>query len=272
MTAPAGCPLASRLPPEDVNAVNPDAQLQLDGLEVAVRYLPAVPTAAAGGDWIDAFVEHSSPTLVIGDVAGHDRIAAAAMGRVWSLLRAIAVTTGAGPAALLSALDIAMRKLDVGALASAIVARLDRVELPGRAAAWQLCWSNAGHPPPVAVGADGRATALVTPPDRPLGVDPGSARGQAHVLLEPGTTVLLFTDGLVERRGGPLDGGVEALVGAVTELAGHPEQRGPEDLCEALLARLLPRRPVDDVALLAVRIPDAGAHGGRADEPFGAAA
>ena len=224
------------------------------GLQIAVRYTPAALTAQVGGDWYDAFRQHGGATLVIGDVAGHDSGAAAAMGQLRSLLRGIAVATGAGPADLLRAVDAAMAALQIPTLATAIVAHLQPPQAaPGP---WRLRWSNAGHPPPILLHPDGSATVLHTPPNRLLGVGPGADRTETDLLLDPGATLLLYTDGLIERRDRPLDDGIAVLRRTLDDLAAAASQSpsGLEDLGDALLTRLLCIPPADDVALLAVRV------------------
>jgi anti-anti-sigma factor len=227
-------------------------------LSVAVRYLPSSEAAQVGGDWYDAFRDADGSTVVvIGDVVGHDNEAIAAMGQLRSLLRGIAVSTGATPATLLRELDRAVELLRANTMASVVVARLE----PADGGAHHLHWSNAGHPPPVLVTPDGEVrTLLAQRRDLFIGVAAETTRTDSSVLLEQGSTVLLYTDGLVERRDRPARDGVLDLQEAVRDL-------GPlelEDLCDALLDRLVPGRAQDDVALLAVRIRPLG------DAPTGA--
>jgi chemotaxis family two-component system sensor kinase Cph1 len=225
---------------------------QMDGMHLAMRHVPALQSAPVGGDWCDVFIQAEGQTLVIGDVAGHDATAARAMILLRCLLRRVAADTapGAGPAELLTAFDKAMTTQGVGILTTGIVARLNR--LPDSHAC-RLRWSNAGHPPPVLVHADGLSSTLGTPPDRPLGIGAGCSRSEADVVLQPGTTLLLFTDGLVERRGQVIDDGIRLLATTLTELE-PPALRDPETLCDELLTRLLPRCPEDDVCLLVVHL------------------
>jgi two-component system, chemotaxis family, sensor kinase Cph1 len=185
-------------------------------------------------------------------VAGHDAAAARAMIRLRRLLRRVAVDTapGTGPAELLTAVDKAMTTRGGGVLTTGIVARLTR--LPD-AHAWLLCWSNAGHPPPLVVHGDGRVSTLVTPPDRPLGIGADRPRSETKVVLQPGTTLLLFTDGLVERRGQVIDDGIRSLSTTLADL-GPLTLRDPESLCGELFARLLPDWLEDDVGLLVAHL------------------
>jgi PAS domain S-box-containing protein len=225
---------------------------QPDHCEIAVRYLPAAEAATVGGDWYDAFLQRDgATTLVIGDVVGHDSAAAAAMGQLRGLLRGIATSTDAGPAGVLSRLDDSMALLAVDTLATAVVARLART--PGELAreVTRVRWSNAGHPPPVVLRADGRVELLAGPrADLLLGVGTDAARRESVTTLEDGDTVLLYTDGLVERRGDDLDRGLDRLQATLAELAGLPLQ----EACDALLGRLADPTHSDDVALVAVRL------------------
>jgi hypothetical protein len=224
---------------------------QSDAMHLAMRHVPALRSAPVGGDWCDAFAHAEGQILVMGDVAGHDATAARAMIRLRHLLRRAAGTApGAGPAELLTAVDGAVTSHGVGILTTGIVARLNR--LPD-SPAWRLRWSNAGHPPPMLLHADGLISTLETPPDRPLGIGAQCCRSETDVVLQPGTTLLLFTDGLIERRGQIIDDGIRLLAETLTEL-GPPTHRGPELLGDELLARLLPPCPEDDVSLLVVHL------------------
>ncbi len=217
-----------------------------------MRYLPAAEAAAVGGDWYDAFLQRDgATTLVIGDVAGHDTAAAATMGQLRGLLRGIATVDDRGPAAVLSGLDSSMSLLRIGTLATAAVARLEQSPEDVARGVTHLRWSSAGHLPPFAIHADGRVAALSGwRSDLILGVDPDTERTETVVTLERGATVLLYTDGLVERRDADLDSGMARLQAALEEFADRPLQ----ELCDLLLERLVDGRPDDDVALVAVRL------------------
>ena len=221
-------------------------------LEIAVRYQPAAHAARVGGDWYDAFVQPDGATVcVVGDITGHDIDAAAAMGQVRALLRGIGYHSGAHPAAILAGLDATMKGLGVPTTATAIVTRIEphRLEVPGGPV--RLYWSNAGHPPPVLLAPDRSVTTLTgTGRHLLLGVAPHLARSDEEILLHPGATVFLYTDGLIERRGTHFDDSLTRLSRTVAELADQPL----DHLCDNVLARLLPDRPDDDVALLAVRL------------------
>lgn len=234
--------------------------VRAEDLQVAVRYVPSAEAAQVGGDWYDAFRDADGSTLVvIGDVVGHDNEAVAAMGQLRSLLRGIAVSTGSdesasSPATLLRGLDRAVALLETDAMASLVVARL----APAADGAHALHWSNAGHPPPLLLRPDGAVRTLVAERrDLFLGVRLDAPRTDSVVLVEPGTTVLLYTDGLVERRDRPAKDGLAELQEALRDLA-HLDL---EDLCDAVLARMVPGRAQDDVALLAVQVRPVGAAG-----------
>jgi serine phosphatase RsbU (regulator of sigma subunit) len=217
------------------------------GCEIVVRYVPAAAGVEIGGDWYDAFVHPSGTTvLAIGDVAGHDTRAAAAMGQVRGLLRGISFAGTRTPAAVLTELDRAIDGLALDTMATALVAELDR-----DGADPVLRWASAGHPPPVVLDPDGSVHVLdAERADLMLGVDPGQSRVDRERALRPGSTVLLYTDGLVERRDRGIDEGTADLVEALRACAGLPL----EDLCDGLLARLFLPDAEDDVAVLAVRL------------------
>ncbi|WP_229827512.1 SpoIIE family protein phosphatase [Klenkia taihuensis] len=222
--------------------------VQPEGAEVAVRYTPAAEAARVGGDWYDAFRSPSGAmTLVIGDVVGHDTAAAAAMGQLRGLLRGIATYSDAGPGEVLRGLDAAMAQLSFPTLATAAVAQLTREEGCGAT----MVWSSAGHLPPLVLHPDGSlADPSPWPGDLLLGVDSLAARTEHRVALPAGSTVLLFTDGLVERRDEDLDTGLARLRSTVAELADRPLQ----ELCDEVVDRIVHGRPDDDVALVAVRL------------------
>ena len=216
--------------------------------QIAVRYMPAAAEAQVGGDWYDAF-EQPDGALVcaIGDVIGHDSRAAAAMGQLRGLLRGIGYTTGARPASLLRRLDEAMEGLQVDTSATAVVAQLESRPDTG---ATLLRWSNAGHPPPMLIDVAGEVRALEAESvDLLLGFDCATHRSESSCELLPGSTLLLYTDGLVERRGVSLDDGLAGLLATLTRLGGEPL----ESLCDELLKELLPGVAEDDIAIVAVR-------------------
>ncbi len=223
-----------------------------DHAEIVVRYLPAVELAEVGGDWYDAFLQPNGATvLVIGDVVGHDTAAAAAMGQLRGMLRGIGYRDGAGPAAILTELDAAIDGLGMGTMATAAIARVEQTPEEREQGLSRLRWSNAGHPPPLLLHADGRIEELATErAELMLGVDPAARRTESVVTVRRGATLLLYTDGLVEGRDLPLDDGIARLRRALTELAERPLA----ELCDEVIARLRPEGLQDDVALVAIRL------------------
>ncbi|MGB0100477.1 MAG: SpoIIE family protein phosphatase [Nocardioides sp.] len=227
-------------------------------LELVVRYEPAAEAAQVGGDWYDGFQQTDGATnIVIGDVVGHDTEAAAAMGQIRGLLRGIAITTGGGPAEVLRRVDEAMQTLRVETTATAVVARLEQVEDAGDRI--RLRWSNAGHPPPlVVIGPETPGGPVVVEAlwsataELLLGLDPDVERTESVLTLPREATVLLYTDGLVERRDEMLDVGVDRLRQVLADLVASGA--GLDEVCDGLLRRMLPARPEDDVALVAVRL------------------
>jgi phosphoserine phosphatase RsbU/P len=222
-------------------------------LETAVRYQPASRHAQVGGDWYDAFPTPDGGTmLVIGDVAGHDAPAAATMAQTRGMLRGVAQTVTGSPAAVLRALDRAFANLRMDTLVTVAVATVDSRPAT-QAGSLTLRWSNAGHPAPVLICADGRTVLLERRPDQLLGASAQVDRIDHELPLRPGDTLLLYTDGLVERRDLSLDRGTAWLLEALGRLGREPLER----LCDSLLAEVGSRLD-DDVALLAVRVPTGG--------------
>ena len=223
--------------------------------QIAVRYVPAAEGAEIGGDWYDAFLQRDGATvLAIGDVVGHDTRAAAAMGQVRGLLRGISYSSGGSPAEVLSELDRAVQGLALDTMATALVAHLEPAA-DDEAGRMRLRWANAGHPPPALLASDGSVVLLdAKQADLLLGVAPDTEREDHVAVLAPGSTVLLYTDGLVERRDRDIDAGTEQLLEALGECAGLPL----DELCDRVLDRMFLPDAEDDVAVLAVRVhPDA---------------
>ncbi|SDF62204.1 PAS domain S-box-containing protein [Blastococcus fimeti] len=220
----------------------------IEDCQIVVRYVPAAEGAEIGGDWYDAFQQSTGTTvLAIGDVVGHDTRAAAAMGQVRGLLRGISYSSGGSPAWVLTELDRALEGLALHTMATALVAHLE----PEGAGGMLLRWSSAGHPPPALVGADGTVRLLGgTEADLLLGVQPGFPREDRTTPLERGATVLLYTDGLVERRDRDIDAGTEELLAVLRECGRLPL----DALCDEVLRRMFLPDAEDDVAVLAVRL------------------
>ena len=235
---------------------------QPDHVQIATRYAPAGEAARIGGDWYDAFLQQSRGpgghdlVVVVGDVVGHDVEAAAAMGQVRGLLRGIAVHSGYAPAAILSGVDEVMESLRLETTATAVVARLERHPRPGAHAGEEvvLRWAHAGHPPALLLGPDGDVSRLadIGGNDLLLGLDPSTPRAEGVRFLAPGSTLLFYTDGLVERRDRDVDDGIDALADLLRDLAAGAGDL--EALCDRLIAGMIDDTPEDDVALLAVRL------------------
>ncbi|MEU2349477.1 SpoIIE family protein phosphatase [Modestobacter sp. NPDC049651] len=223
-----------------------------DHLDFAVRYTPAARDNQVGGDWYDVFQQPEGATmLVIGDVVGHDTEAAAGMGQLRGLLRGVAYDSADGPAAVLSRLDRAIEGLQLRSMATVLVGRLEQTAEEVAAGRTRLRWSNAGHLPPVVLTPDGDVEVLTG--DRAellLGVQPEARRTERVAVLQRGSTVLLYTDGLVERRDQVFDEGIARLRDELGTLAGAPVG----EIADQLLSRLLPGGAEDDVALIVVRL------------------
>jgi len=213
--------------------------------ELAATYASATRTDQVGGDWYDAVVlDDDACVLMIGDVTGHDMGAAAQMGQLRSMLRTFAWCQDEPPAVLLRLLDRANRGLALHSTATAVVVRLDRTPR-----GFDVTWSNAGHPSPLVLRADGTIDTLDAPPDLMLGVLPSTPRHDHRARLAHGDTLLLYTDGLVERRGSPYADRLAGLREALAELSSTATSALPD----ALVRRLVSGQR-DDVAVLALRV------------------
>jgi serine phosphatase RsbU (regulator of sigma subunit)/PAS domain-containing protein len=223
-----------------------------DHAQIVVRYIPAAAAAQVGGDWHDAFMQPGGATvLVIGDVAGHDAQATATMGQIRSLLRGFGAIANDGPGEILSKTDHVMETLQVETTATAVVARLEQTAEERHLGLTRLRWSNAGHPAPMTLQPDGTVAVLDTDaPDIMLGVDPQEPRRDHEVTLARETVVLLYTDGLIERRGGSIDDGLTHLQTQLVKLA----NRDLDQLCDELVDVMLPPDAEDDVAIVAVKL------------------
>jgi serine phosphatase RsbU (regulator of sigma subunit) len=223
-------------------------------LELAARYLPAARQSQIGGDWYDAVIMPSGLTaLMVGDVVGHDISAAAQMGQIRNTLRAFAWAVDDTPAANVARLDEAMGSLGVEGLATLVYARIEQDDEDREAGRHQLRWTSAGHPPMLVVTADGGLEWLASEaPDSMLGLDDRSPRADNRSTIPPGSTLLMFTDGLVERRDEDLDVGLDRL----GEAAARHRDRPLGEFLDAVLGDLLDPLLRDDVAVLAVRFED----------------
>ncbi len=221
---------------------------ELPELDFAARYLPAAAHSGVGGDLFDLFVLPDGATAIaIGDVMGHDMRAAAAMGQLRSVLRSYA-WEGASPGVVLDRMDQLVQSFEMAQLASALYARL---ELGTAGQSRLLRYSNAGHLPPLLQHPDGSARFLEGGQSVLIGVPDGHPRAEGVEPMPPGSTLLLYTDGLLEVGHRPLEPGLEQLLAV---MQAHDPAAGAEALCAEALATIAGQVLVDDVALLAVRL------------------
>ncbi len=221
-----------------------------DHLHLVARYLPASAGDQVGGDWYDAFIlPTGATTLIIGDVVGHDISAAAVMGQLRNMLRALAWDRDEPPSQTIGRLDRAIRDLRLDTLATIALVSIEQGPADERAGLRTLRWTNAGHPPPLVVTTDGKVTVLERPTDVLLGVAPQRSRHDHTYQVPPESTLLLYTDGLIETRDQDLGFGLARLVDAVAE---HHALE-PNALLDAVISTMVGDQPEDDVAVLAVR-------------------
>ncbi|WP_055627061.1 SpoIIE family protein phosphatase [Streptomyces hirsutus] len=221
---------------------------RVPGLQMTVRYLPAPDASQVGGDWYDAFsLSDGATALAVGDVVGHDLEAAAGMAQLRNMLRAYAWALQEPPSRIIGRLDEALLHITDVAMATVIFARIEEAD-DGH---WRLSWTNAGHPPPLLISHDGLADYLTDGHGILLGTGTHGPRTDAVVLLPPGSTLLLYTDGLIEEPGHTLDEGLRRLRQHAAALAHRPLA----SFTDHLLRRVRPVANDDDVALLALRTP-----------------
>jgi PAS domain S-box-containing protein len=221
---------------------------EVPGIEAAAHYVSASSAADVGGDFYDVLpLPDGSIAIAVGDVVGHDVAAAAAMGHLRGVLRAcIWDAEDADPGAVLTRVDRLVQGLRVASLATMVYGRAVRPEAPG--APWAVHVANAGHPPLLLRDPDGAVRVLEDVTGLLVGVDATTHRDTRVLRLPPGTTLIAYTDGLIERPGLDLDDGIRRLR---DRLAAAPAGADPRQLCDAAVAGALDHR--DDVAVLAVR-------------------
>ena len=211
-------------------------------VRLAARYLPAGGGGDVGGDWYDAIVlPGGQVVLAVGDVAGRGAQAAAVMGQLRIGMRAYALQ-GMDPADVLRSLDRLLQGLSAAYMATAFYLLLDPETETAR-------YANAGHPPPLAIGPDGGLRWMEEGVAVPLGVQPDGDFRTYEMKVPRGSTLLLYTDGLVEERASPIDDGLTRLRRAV-----EPPDVDLNLLCDRVLERMDAQSKPDDVALLAARL------------------
>jgi PAS domain S-box-containing protein len=214
----------------------------------AARYTPAVTPLEVGGDWYDVITLPGQRTgVVVGDCVGRGLPAAAVMGQLRSASQAV-LLRACGPAEALTDLDTFAGRIPGAECTTMFCAIIDH-------AAGTVTYSCAGHPPPILVTAGGEYKLLDQARSLPLGMLPADwERSQATAALPPGATLMLYTDGLVERRSQPLDEGINAAAAAVTERAAdHPDL-----VADHVMSAMTPAAGYDDdVAVLIYRHPPA---------------
>ncbi|HVD29214.1 MAG TPA: SpoIIE family protein phosphatase, partial [Mycobacteriales bacterium] len=221
---------------------------EVSGIESAAHYVSASSAADVGGDFYDLLdLPDGSIGVVVGDVVGHDVAAAAAMGHLRGLLRAcIWDAENADPGQVLARVDRLVQGLRVASLATMVYARALRPTAPGKP--WQLHVANAGHPPMLLRAPDGAVRVLDEITGMLVGVDAATQRDTVVLEVPAGSTLIAYTDGLIERPGADLDQGIGQLCARV---AAAPGGATPRELCDAAVSGALDHR--DDVALIAVR-------------------
>jgi PAS domain S-box-containing protein len=226
------------------HALLPERLPQLVGISLAARYVAAEEGSAAGGDWYDVIeLPGGSIALVIGDVAGHGTEAASLMGQVRMAVRAFSLE-GHAPAGVVGRVHQLLRSLYEGEqMVTMLYLALDPVT-------WEATIVNAGHPPPLLLDPSGGATYLETTTGLPVGLNWNLPYEESIALLRSGATLVLYTDGLVDRRDVAVEEGLERL----RKVASDPGNGDLDDVCGILIERLVPADASDDVAILAARL------------------
>ncbi len=211
----------------------------------AVRYLPASHPLQVGGDWYDVVdLDDDRVALIVGDCVGHGLAAATVMGQLRSACRALLLEQPS-PGAVLTALDRFAARLPGARCTTAFCAVLTQQT-------GELVYSSAGHPPPIMVYADGSTVLLGEEHGLPLALRPSWQRLESHITMPPRATLLLYTDGLVERRGHSLDDGMTRAA----DLVQSGRSQALEEVADRLMSQLEPGGGYpDDVAMLLYRQP-----------------
>jgi serine phosphatase RsbU (regulator of sigma subunit) len=218
------------------------------GVELAARYFAGGEGQQVGGDWFDAFpIGDGRLAVAVGDVIGHDLAAASAMAQIRAALRAFAID-GSPPSYVVNRLDHLVDALGLTQLVTVVYAVIDAPDADGRRL---LSFTNAGHLPPLLRDPSGAVATIESHDSVVIGAPIAVQHGQTELRLEPGSMLLMFTDGLVEVPGESLEGAIEALASTV---AAHDPDAGLEDLCDRVLEAATHRELRDDIALLAIKV------------------
>ncbi len=220
----------------------PQSIIDVPGMELAYRYEPANTAAEIGGDWFDVVRQPDGRVaLIVGDVTGHDIHAASLMGQIRTVTRTLA-KLDLSPVEVLTQLDAMVSEMTAEVGATCVYAAFEPETR-------RCAIARAGHPPPALVRAAGAVDFLDLPAGLPLGVGGGKFES-AELTLEPGSVLVLYTDGLIESREEAIDIGMDHLAHALA--AAHTEPFGPQ-YTSSLINRLV-ADPADDIALLLARV------------------
>ncbi|WP_448623432.1 SpoIIE family protein phosphatase [Geodermatophilus sp. URMC 64] len=216
----------------------------LDRLALAARYLPGAEGTQAGGDWYDVVeLDDDRVAIAVGDVVGQGPAAAAVMGQLRSAL-STALLTGSSPAEALEILDRFAARLPGATASTAACLVVDRSR-------GVIRWARAGHPPPLLLSGGQVQFLADAGTGTVLGVHGRAPFGEGTAEIEPGAVLVLYTDGLVERRSETLDAGLDRLAASVRRHGGEP----PQQLASLVLHEILSDTDQpDDVALIAARL------------------
>ncbi|MDP9402403.1 MAG: SpoIIE family protein phosphatase [Actinomycetota bacterium] len=224
----------------------PDDMPAVAGLELSACYQPGSVGIQVGGDWYDVFVlDERRVALVVGDVVGRGTRAAAVMGQLRTAIRAYAVH-GLAPAELMTSLDRVLQGVSGSAMATAVYVVLDLEDRSVEAV-------SAGHPQPLLVPPSGPARYLQLDAHVPLGVLSVPVFQSSTAILDPGSLLLFFTDGLVESASLPLQEGLDRLIGVMDAGMGATVA-SIEGLCEQVISAMVPHGSEDDIAVLGARV------------------